>query len=472
MQNVESQIVKKGAELILTIESLAFGGQGVARVDNFVIFIKNAIPGQTVKALIYKKRKGFAEGRALEIIENTKNWVEPECGHFPVCGGCKVQQLAYDQQVREKEQQVNDIFVRMAGLNDFKVSKVIPAKNIFNYRNKMEFTFSNRRWILKDEPQDNDNTFALGLHIPGRFDKILNIDTCHIMPEKGNAILTRVRELSMEHGLKPYDVRTHNGFLRHLMLRFGHKTKDLMVNFVTSYENPDLLQPMVNTLISEFPEITTIVNNINTRKADVAFGEYELLLHGRPSIEEKIGKLVFEISANSFFQTNSLQAENLYKSVLQGADLKGDEIVYDLYCGTGSISLFLAQKAREVHGFEVIVSAVEDAVRNAVRNGIGNAHFHIANLDKYFKMQQKIKKIPAPHVVIVDPPRAGMHKDMVNALPLFGAQKIIYVSCNPTTQARDTLIMLENGYDLKSVSMVDMFPHTPHIETVAVFEKK
>lgn len=472
MPEAQPQIVKKGAEIILTIESLAFGGQGVARVDNFVIFVKNAIPGQTVRAFIYKKRKGFAEGRAVEILKNTSNWVKPVCEHFQVCGGCKVQQLAYDQQVAEKMQQVKDIFRRQARLNDFEVTKVIPAENIFHYRNKMEFTFSNRRWILKDEPQDSSNTFALGLHIPGRFDKILNINSCHIMPEKGNAILRRVRELSTQLGLKPYDVRSHNGFLRHLMLRFGFKTGDLMVNFVTSYENPDLLQPMVETLIKEFPEITTIVNNINTRKADVAFGEYELLLFGRSAIKEKIGDLIFEISANSFFQTNSLQAENLYTCALEGADLKGHEIIYDLYCGTGSISLFLAQKAREVHGFEVIVSAVEDAVRNGVHNGIGNAYFHVANLDKYFKQHRKLKNIPPPDVIIVDPPRAGMHKDMVTSLPLLGAEKIIYVSCNPATQARDTLVMLENGYELKSVSMVDMFPHTPHIETVAVFQKK
>lgn len=471
---IEQEIitVKKGTELILTIESLAYGGNGIARVENFVIFVKNAIPGQTVRALIYKKRKGFAEARALEVLNESPYAVAPRCEHFPTCGGCKVQQLDYTEQVAQKRQQVVDIFRRQLGLDSFEIDVVVPADDVFHYRNKMEFTFSNRRWVLPGEPEDVDRSFALGMHIPGRFDKILNINECHIMPANGNAILNRAKVLARESGLKPYDVKTHNGFLRYLMLRFGHKTGDIMVNIVTSYENSDLLQPMVNTLISEFPEITTLVNNINTRKADVAFGEYELLLHGRPTIEEKIGGLTFEISANSFFQTNSLQAEKLYTTALKGAGLTGEEVVYDLYCGTGTIALFLAQKAKEVHGFEVIVSAVEDATRNAVRNGIGNVHFHVANLDKYFKNPRVLKKIPPPEIVVLDPPRAGMHRDMTDYLPRFGAQKIVYISCNPTTQARDATVILENGYNLAHLTMVDMFPHTPHIETVAVFQKR
>lgn len=473
-QEIKQEIitVKKGVELNLKIESLAFGGNGIARVENFVIFVKNAIPGQTVRALVYKKRKGFAEARALEVLKESPHAVVAPCEHFPTCGGCKVQQLDYAEQVSQKRQQVVDIFRKQLGLESFDVDEVVPAADIFHYRNKMEFTFSNRRWVLPGEPEGVDRSFALGMHIPGRFDKILNINECHIMPAKGNAILNRAKVLALELGLKPYDVRTHNGFLRYLMLRFGHKTGDLMVNIVTSYENTDLLQPMVNSLISEFPEITTLVNNINTRKADVAFGEYELLMHGRPTIEEKIGDLTFEISANSFFQTNPLQAENLYTAALNGAALTGEEVVYDLYCGTGTISLFFAQKAKEVHGFEVIVSAVEDATRNAIRNRIGNVYFHVANLDKYFKNPKALKKIPPPDVVVVDPPRIGMHKDMTDYLPRLGASKIIYISCNPTTQARDSAIILEKGYDLTHLTMVDMFPHTPHVETVAVFQKK
>ena len=463
--------VKKGQELELNIDSLAYGGKGVSRVDDFVIFVKNAIPGQKVRALLYKKRKGFGKARPLEILSESKHVVKPRCDHFPTCGGCKVQQLDYVEQVAQKKQQIENIFRRQAGITNFELDEIISADNIFHYRNKMEFTFSNNRWVLPEEPEDVNKDFALGMHIPKRWDKILNIDRCHIMPEIGNEILTKVKSLVQELGLKPYNQKTHNGFLRYLMMRFGVNTGDLLVNLVTAYENTDILNPLVNGLTKAIPQITTIVNNINTKKADVAFGEYELKLHGKPALEEKLGDLTFEISANSFFQTNTLMAEKLYQTALKGAELTGKEVVFDLYCGTGSISLFLAQKAKEVHGFEVIVSAVEDATRNAVRNGIGNVKFHVANLDNFFKYG-KIKKYPKPDVVVVDPPRAGMHKSMTSYLPRFEAEKIVYVSCNPTTQARDTEILQRKGYSLKRLTMVDMFPHTPHVETVGIFHKK
>ena len=463
--------VKKGQELILKIDSLAYGGKGVSRVDDFVIFVKNAIPGQKVRALLYKKRKGFGEARPLEILSESKHAVGPRCDHFPTCGGCKFQQLDYVEQVVQKKQQIENIFRRQAGITNFELDEIISADKIFHYRNKMEFTFSNNRWVLPEEPENVNRDFALGMHIPERWDKILNIDRCYIMPELGNEILIKVKSLVQELALQPYNQKTHNGFLRYLMMRFGVNTGDLLVNLVTAYENTDLLNPLVDKLTKAFPQITTIVNNINTRKADVAFGEYELHLHGKPALEEKLGKLTFEISANSFFQTNTLMAEKLYQTALKGAHLTGEEVVFDLYCGTGSISLFLAQKAKEVHGFEVIVSAVEDATRNAVRNGVGNVKFHVANLDNYFKFGRS-KKYPKPDVVVVDPPRTGMHKSMSSYLPKFGAEKIVYVSCNPTTQARDSEILQRKGYGLKRLTMVDMFPHTPHVETVGIFHKK
>ena len=463
--------VKKGQELILKIDSLAYGGKGVSRVDDFVIFVKNAIPGQKVRALLYKKRKGFGEARPLEILSESKHAVGPRCDHFPTCGGCKFQQLDYVEQVVQKKQQIENIFRRQAGITNFELDEIISADKIFHYRNKMEFTFSNNRWVLPEEPENVNRDFALGMHIPERWDKILNIDRCYIMPELGNEILIKVKSLVQELALQPYNQKTHNGFLRYLMMRFGVNTGDLLVNLVTAYENTDLLNPLVDKLTKAFPQITTIVNNINTRKADVAFGEYELHLHGKPALEEKLGKLTFEISANSFFQTNTLMAEKLYQTALKGAHLTGEEVVFDLYCGTGSISLFLAQKAKEVHGFEVIVSAVEEATRNAVRNGIGNVKFHVANLDNYFKFCRN-KKYPKPDVVVVDPPRTGMHKSMSSYLPKFGAEKIVYVSCNPTTQARDSEILQRKGYGLKRLTMVDMFPHTPHVETVGIFHKK
>ena len=462
--------IKKGQEVELTIESLAYGGKGIARVKDFVIFVKNTIPGQKVRALVYRKRKGFGEAFPIEILSESSHLVDAPCPHFLTCGGCKVQQLDYKEQIAQKKQQVENIFARQAGIQGFKVDKVIPSTNIFNYRNKMEFTFSNNRWVLPEEPDDVSRDFALGMHIPKRWDKILNIDECHLMPKIGTEILAKTQSLSKKLKLKPYDQKTHNGFLRYLIIRFGHNTEEILINLVTSYENLELLNPLVDGLLKSFPQIRTVVNNINCRKADVSFGEDELHLHGKPSLEEKLGGLTFEISANSFFQTNSIMAEKLYQTALDGADLNEKEIVFDLYCGTGSISLFIAQKAKEVHGFEVIVSAIEDATRNAVQNGIGNAYFHVANLDNFFKFGQG-KKYPKPDVIFLDPPRAGMHKFMTNYLPKFEAEKIIYISCNPTTQARDTEILQNKGYKLKKLTIVDMFPHTPHIESVGVFER-
>ena len=336
----------------------------------------------------------------------------------------------------------------------------------------MEFTFSPHRWVLEDEPEEVDKSFALGLHMTGRYDKILDINNCHLQPEIGNRILSASREVCLQNPqLRPYDSKTHIGFLRFLVLRFGFNTNDLMVNIVTSYNDINKLSPLIDALLKNFPEITSMVNNVNTRKADVAFGEYETLLYGDPFIREKLGKLSFEISANSFFQTNTKQGEALYNEVLKLIGLTGKEIVYDLYCGTGTIGLYVADKAKEVYGFEVIRSALDDAEKNADLNDIQNAQFLKANLDTFFKSGQLPRRIPKPDVIIVDPPRAGMHPDMAQYLPKLKATKIIYVSCNPTTQARDAKILCEKGYKLKNSVMVDMFPHTPHIENIVLFSK-
>ena len=466
----EKVIIKRRAELELKIESLAYGGMGVAKKDDFVIFVKGAIPGQIVNARVYKKKKGYAEAQTLNIVSESPNAVEPKCNHFYICS--KIQNLSYKEQLKEKGNQVEDAFQRLGGFKEFKLKKVIEGDPTFYYRNKMEFTFSPHRWVLESEPEGVDKSFALGLHIPGRYDKILDINNCHIQPEIGNKILQVAREVCNSNSdLKPYDPKTHIGFLRYLMIRYGVNTNQLMVNVVTAYDDINKLSPLTDTLLNKFPEITSLVNNVNTRKADVAFGEFETLLFGKPYIEEKLGNLIFEISANSFFQTNTLQGEVLYNEVLKAANLKGDEIVFDLYCGAGSIALYLAKKAKEVFGFEVIRSSLENATKNAKNNKIKNAVFLKANLDTFFKSGQLPRRIPKPDIVIVDPPRAGMHPDMTNYLHKFKAKKIVYVSCNPTTQARDAKVLYEKGYHIKSAVMVDMFPHTPHIETVVLFSK-
>ena len=466
----DSIVIKKGVELEIEVQSLAYGGMGLAKVDDFVVFVKNGIPGQRVLVLIYKKKKGFAEARIIKVLKQSPLATEARCDHYWICS--KLQTLSYEEQLKEKEKQVVDAFQRIGGFTDFIINGVRSARNKYNYRNKMEFTFSPHRWILESEPEGVDSSFALGLHIPGRYDKILDIDTCHIQPDVGNKILGIAREVCLKNlDLKPYDPKTNIGFLRHLMLRFGVKTNQLMVNIVTAYDDINKLSPLIDTLLKEVPEITSMVNNVNTRKADVAFGEFENLIFGNSFIEEKIGNLKFEISANSFFQTNTYQGKVLYDEVLKIAGLNGDEIVYDLYCGTGSIALYLAAKAKEVYGFEVIRSSLENAEKNSLINGIDNVHFLKANLDTFFKSGQLPRRIPKPNVIVVDPPRAGMHPDMSGYLHKLKAEKIIYVSCNPTTQARDVKILSDNDYKIKNSVMVDMFPHTPHIETVMLLSK-
>ena len=464
------ELIKRGQELELDIESLAYGGMGIAKKDNFVIFVKNAIPGQKVFARVYKKRKGYAEANVSKVLEESPFAQKPKCNHYYICS--KIQNISYDKQILEKSNQVEDAFRRLGGFSNFKLADIVKSDSIFNYRNKMEFTFSSNRWVLENEPADVDKSFALGLHMTGRYDKILDIHNCHIQPEVGNKILSVARSVCIKNpDLRPYDPRTHIGFLRFLMLRFGTNTNQLMVNIVTAYDDLNKLSPLIDMLLKEVPEISSMVNNVNTRKADVAYGEFETLVYGNPYIEEKIGDLTFEISANSFFQTNTFQGEKLYEEVKKAAKLSGEEIVYDLYCGTGTIGLFLSKKAKQVYGFEVIRSSLENAERNAKINNISNTSFYKANLDTFFKSGQLPKKTPKPDVVIVDPPRAGMHPDMVQYLPKLNAKKIIYVSCNPTTQARDAKILCEKGYKLKAGTMVDMFPHTPHIETIVLFSK-
>ena len=461
----------KGSEIKLDIESLAFGGKGVARKDNFVVFVNNTLPGQKVRALVYKKLRGYAEARLLEILRESPHAVDSLCRHFPVCGGCSTQNLNYKEQVNQKKKQVEDLYIRQAGIDDFTVNKVIAADKQYNYRNKMEFSFSNRRWIIEGEKEVSESNFALGLHIPRRYDKIIDINECHIQEKLCNNILNLVRTEALNNNLKPYDNKTNNGYLRHLVLRFGYNTGELMVNLVTSYENTKLLEPIIKALLNQFPDITSIVNNINTRRADVAYGESEIILHGAPTIREKLDDITFEISANSFFQTNTEQAEKLFQVVQDNAGLTGKEIVFDLFCGTGSIGLFLARFAKKIYGFDVIKSAIEDATRNAVVNGIENTKFQKVNLETYFKKGRNLDNYPIPDLLILDPPRSGIHKNLVKSLPKFGSRRIVYVSCNPTTQARDIIQLIHWGWNLKSMSLVDMFPHTPHIETVALLTK-
>ena len=460
-------IPKKGTDLELSIESLAFGGRGVARIDDMIVFVKNAIPGQTVLARITKKRASFLEARTLEIIQESSLAIDVPCQHFKDCGGCTFQNLDYAEQLAAKEIQVKDIFRRIGGFKEITVEPILGCEKIFNYRNKMEFTFSNRRWLTENESEGLSADFALGLHVPGRYDKILNINECHIQSNDSNRILDIVKTMTMELGLIPYDIKAHIGFMRHLMIKHGGVSDEIMVNIVTSRDEHEKLQPIVDKLIEEFPNIVSIVNNITTRRAGVSTGEEQLVLFGKDTINDKLGDYEYMISADSFFQTNTHQAKRLYDIIQEEASLTKNDILYDLFCGTGSISIYLAKYAKTVYGFELVMSAVQDAIQNAHSNRIKNAWFFAGDLMNLFKTNIETQQIELPDVMVVDPPRAGLHPNTVNDIIEKAPKRLVYVSCNPSTQARDLKVLCDNGFELIKIRPVDMFPHTPHVENVA-----
>ena len=461
--------IKKGLDVQLEIESLAFGGMGVAHLNQMVTFVKNAIPGQTVTARITKKRSSFLEARSLEVLSESPHFVPVKCEHFADCGGCTFQNLDYNHQIAAKETQVQDVFQRIGRFQDIPCEPILGCVYIFHYRNKMEFTFSGSEYVPEARRDEEASDFVVGLHAPGRWDKILNINECHIQTPVANEILKSIKKFTQN--LEPYNIREHGGFLRNVIIRVAANTEEIMINIVTSREDTDTLSPIADALVSQFPTITSIVNNITTRKAGVSLGEHQIILHGNEYIVEKLGDYEFMISADSFFQTNTRQAEKLYQIVLEEANLRGKEIVYDLFCGTGSISLFISKHAKMVYGFELSASAVQDAMQNAAHNGVKNAWFFPGDLKDVFRENKEVKSLENPDVLIVDPPRAGLHPDTIPDILDKSPDRIIYVSCNPTTQARDVAEFCKEKYELVKLRPVDMFPHTPHVENVATLTR-
>jgi 23S rRNA (uracil1939-C5)-methyltransferase len=461
--------LRKGDNVELQIESLAFGGLGVAKHDEQVIFVRGAIPGQKVITAITRKKKSYLEGLALETLSESPNFINPECNHFKYCGGCVHQNLTYAEQLKEKQAQVENIFQRMGKYKDLKINPIIGCENIWNYRNKMEFTFSSNIW------HENSNSpnmpLALGLHIPKRFDKILDISDCHIQNKECNDILNDAKSMAIELGLTTWDVRKHEGFLRNLVLRKGHHTNEIMVNIVTSEFDEMKVLPIVQNLTGRYPNIKSIVNNVTSRHAGTTQGQSEHLLFGESFIHEKLDNFSFEISANSFFQTNTVQADKLYQLIKNECNLAGDEVVYDLFCGTGSISIFIAENAKHVYGFELVESAVKDAERNTNLNKIKNCSFYSGDLMDIFQTNNELSKLPKPEVMVIDPPRSGMHPKTVQQVLEQSPNRIVYVSCNPSTQVRDIKFFTEDSYKIKNVQPIDMFPHTPHVENIVMLEK-
>ncbi len=459
--------VKKREEIKLRIDKLAFGGKGISRINDYVIFVDKSLPGDLVLARIYKRKANFAQARVIELIESSPLRQEAPCPYFGWCGGCTWQNLSYEEQLKIKRDHIIDGLQQIAGLTDVAVAETLPSPQIWGYRNKMEFSFSDRRWLLPHEMgESNHNTdFALGLHIPGTFDKILDIENCLLQSESGNNVLNIVSEYAVREGLQPYGIHSQEGYLRFLVIRQSLYNGQMMVNIVTSTKQPKLLRGLADEITKNVPEVSSIINTINSKKAQVAFGEEEVVLAGNSYIQDKIGSFIFNISANSFFQTNTAQAERLYDTVMDYSNLKGDEIVWDLYAGTGTISLFLAQKSRFVYAFELVESAVRDGIENARTHNVENIKFIQGDLlENVNNIEQRAE------VVVVDPPRSGIHPKVCLYLAECGADRIIYVSCNPSTMARDIEFLAQN-YKIEKIQPVDMFPHTYHIESVCLLVK-
>jgi len=459
---------KKGEMHNLTISKMAFGGKGIAKIDGFTIFVDKAVPLDIVNARIIKKKKNHAEARVENIVEPSPFRINAQCRDSGFCGGCKWQFLKYHKQLEYKRDFVIESLWHIGSLKDICVHPVIPSEKIFGYRNKMEFSCSDRRWLLPEELGccDVDTGFAIGLHAPGAFYKVIDTDRCLLQPDLGNKILADAREYMKNSDAPPYGLRSHTGFWRFLMLRHSAAFDRWMVNIVTSREDPAQTEPLAKLLVDRYPEIVSVVNNVTAKKSGVATGEYEIHLAGEPSISDRIGKYSFEISANSFFQTNTTGAKLLYDVVKKFADLLGDELVLDLYSGIGTIAIYLSAYARDIVGFEVVESAVSDAEKNCRMNNITNCRFILGDL------KESLKEFSGkPDVMVIDPPRSGMHKNVLKEVVNLSPEKIIYVSCNPSTMARD-ISLIKDEYEVLEVQPVDMFPHTYHIESVALMKKR
>ena len=455
--------IKKGQLLELDISGIAFGGKGIAKVNGLVVFVDQAVPLDRVIARIVKRKKQHAEARVESIIEPSPFRIKPPCMYSGFCGGCKWQFLNYDRQLEYKQQHVKESIERIGLIRDVQVHSAIPSEKIFEYRNKMEFSCSDRRWLLPDEldSPDKDRDFALGLHVPGTFYKVIDTRECLLQHRLGNRILDDVRKFIRLSGVPVYGLRSHSGYWRYVMLRHSEAYDRWMVNIITAYEDRKTVQPLAERLMNTHPQIASVVNNITSRKAGIAVGEYEILLCGSAGIRDKIAEFEFEISANSFFQTNTRAARRLYETVKKYADLSGNETVIDLYSGTGAIAIFISGSAKTVIGMEIAESAVNDAVNNCRINGISNCRFILGDIRTALA-----EPVAAADVMVIDPPRAGMHKDVVRQILEAAPERIVYVSCNPATMARD-FGLLKERYRVLEVQPVDMFPHTYHIESVA-----
>ncbi|MBN8669835.1 MAG: 23S rRNA (uracil(1939)-C(5))-methyltransferase RlmD [Chitinophagales bacterium] len=457
----------------ILISSYAAEGKSIATLeDGKVLFVENAIPGDVVDVRVTKNKKSWAEGKVTKLITPSPTRVEPFCEHFGVCGGCKWQMVPYEQQIAYKQQQVQDQLTRIGHIELPEMQPISGSPKQQYYRNKLEFTFSMLRYRTHEEITAAGDTVipqepALGFHAPGLFDKVVEINQCYLQTEPTNKLLQVLRDYSKLHNLPYYNYREHTGWLRNVVLRVA-RTGEILVNLVIQHEDKPKRIALLDHLLKVIPEITTLHYTINGKVNDSIHDLEVHTYHGKGYIEETLEDFKFKISPKSFFQTNTYQAENLYRFTRDFAGLTGNETLYDLYCGTGSIGIFCSKGAQKVIGIEVVADAIEDAKLNAAANGLDHCLFYAGDVadictDEFFENHGR------PDVIITDPPRAGMHEKLIQQLLRIKAPKVVYVSCNPATQARD-LQLLDAAYKVTRLQPVDMFPHTHHIENVALLE--
>ncbi|MDR1527907.1 MAG: 23S rRNA (uracil(1939)-C(5))-methyltransferase RlmD [Dysgonamonadaceae bacterium] len=456
----------------LLITGIAAEGKAIVRHNDLVIFIPFVVPGDIVDVQLTRKKNSYAEGRAVRFHEYSKQRMDVFCRHYGVCGGCKWQILPYSEQIRYKQQQVTDSLTRIGKVPLPEISPILGSEKTRFYRNKLEYTFSNKRWMTAEEVQSGQpfgNRNALGFHIPAMFDKVLDIDECWLQAEPSNSIRLEIRKFCIDNSYEFFDLRSQTGWMRNLIIRTS-TTGEVMLIVVFYEDHPEKREALLNHIAECFPAITSLLYIINQKANDTITDQTVHVFKGKDHIFEQMEGLHFKIGPKSFYQTNSEQAYNLYKIVRDFAGLSGNEWVYDLYTGTGTIANFIAKNAKRVIGIEFVPEAIEDAKINSELNGITNTLFFAGDMKDLLNVDF-ISQYGHPDVIITDPPRAGMHDDVIDAILFAGPQKIVYVSCNPATQARD-LQLLDQKYRITRVQPVDMFPHTHHVENVVLLELK
>ena len=465
---------RKGQEIELTVTTSGFHGKSIARKDGLVFFVSGAVPGDRVRAVVLKRKKNFVEAALTELLEPSQDRIEPRCQHFGICGGCRWQNLSYERQLVEKRRHVQDLMTRIGGL-ELEVGVPIPSPRPYFYRNKMEFSFGTNRWLSRDEIESGlplDKGFALGLHVPGRFDKLVDLKECFLQSSLSARIVNRVREIARSQGWSAYNSRAHRGFLKNLVLRSSEATGEILAALVTTRFHEGRMEILGSALADEFKEIVSLVNAVNETRSPVAQGE-EKIIYGSGEITETIRDLSFRISLTSFFQPNTLQAERLYFLIQELLEPRGSELLFDIFSGVGCIGLFMASSVKKVVGFENNPGSVENAQENARENGVENIEFQVADATEALS-QESLEVFGHPDKVVLDPPRAGLNNRLLGRLLEAQPRRILYVSCNPATQARD-IAGLTSRYQVTAVQPLDMFPQTPHIECAVrldLIEKK